>query len=131
MPELSLSRTGSLGQRAAAARRALKAQGYRLKSRGTLSSDTDRGHFAIVHEGSGEVAAGGSLASPELSLDEVEIWFDAQRFAGRVALDGSLLPDVTEDRLSPAQRDALDRIKSLTNEDRLDLIRYILARLPI
>jgi hypothetical protein len=77
------------------------------------------------------VAAGGSLASPEFSLEEVEAWFDAQRFTGRVALDGSLLPDVTEDKLSKGQRDALERIKSLSSEERLDLIRYMLARLPI
>jgi hypothetical protein len=131
MPELFLTRTGTLGQRAAAARRALKAQGYRLKSRGTIKTEKDPGHFAIVNEQSGEIAAGGSLASPELSLEEVEAWFDAQRFTGRVALDGSLLPDLTEERLSKAQREALDRIKSLSSEERADLIRYILARLPI
>lgn len=131
MPELFLSRTGTLGQRAAAARRALKAQGYRLKSRGTIKSEKDKGHFAIVNGKSGDVAAGSSLASPELSLEEVEVWFDAQRFTGRVALDGSLMPDLTEDRLSKAQREALERIRSLPNEERLDLIRYILARLPI
>jgi hypothetical protein len=131
MPELLLSRTGTLGQRAAAARRALKAQGYRLKSRGTLRTEKDKGHFAIVDEKSGEVAAGGHLAEPELSLEEVEAWFDAQRFTGRVALDGSLLPDLTEDKFSKAQLEALERIRSLSSEERLDLIRYILARLPI
>jgi hypothetical protein len=61
----------------------------------------------------------------------VEAWFDAQRFTGRVALDGSLLPDLTEDKFSKAQLEALERIRSLSSEERLDLIRYILARLPI
>ena len=85
--------------------------------------------FAIIDIKGGRVVAGGSADKPRLSLSEVEDWFTSQNFVARVASDGTRLRDLSQETMTSGQRDVLDRIMQLPDDERLALVRYLTARL--
>jgi hypothetical protein len=129
---IALVKQGTYQSRLASARRALKSWNYRLvKTRAIIVHENQTNAFAIVDLKSGKVVAGESAETPELSLSQVEDWYNAQNFGAKVASDGTRLRDVSPLTMTPGQRDVVARIALLPEDERLELIRYLSAQLLV
>jgi len=132
MAVIALSKSGTYQRRLGVARRALKSWGYRLvKSRAIIVHEEQTNAFAIVDLKSGDVVAGESASRPRLSLSEVEDWYNAQDFITKLASDGTRLRDMSPATMTPGQRDVLARIAMLPEDERLEVVRYLTARLTM
>ena len=128
MAVVGLVAFGSFERRVNGARHALKSWGYRLiKTRGSKTIHDAR--FAIVDVASGAVILGGSALQPEATLVEVEAWFNAQGFEGKLAADGTRMRDTSPETMTAAQRDVLNWLQSLPLAERRELVRYLSASL--
>jgi hypothetical protein len=132
MTVIALSKLGTYQRRVAVARRALKSWNYRLvKTRAIIVHENQTNAFAIVDLKSGDVFGGESVATPRLSLSEVEDWYNAQNFGAKVASDGTRLRDVSPLTMTPRQRDIVARIAMLPEGERLvERRRHHLAGKP-
>jgi hypothetical protein len=130
MAVILLVKSGPYDKRVASARHALGSWGYRLvKARAIFVHENQTNAFAIVDLKSDEVVTGNSAANPRLSLSQVEDWYNAQNFNAKVASDGTRLGDVSPATMTAAQREIVARITMLSEEERLELMRYLSAQL--
>jgi hypothetical protein len=102
-----------------------------VKSRAIIVHEDQTNAFAIVDKKSGNVAAGGSIKEPRISLREVEDWYNAQGFLAKIASDGTRLGDLSPETMTEAQREIVERIAFFEDGERLELVRYLSAELTV
>jgi hypothetical protein len=132
MTVIALTKHGSFERRLRAAQRALRSWEYRLvKARAIIVHADQTNAFAVVDAKTRSVVAGGSVEKPELSLSQVEDWYNAQEFLAKVASDGTRLRDMSPATMTPGQREVVERVAKLPRAEQLEVIRYLTTMLPM